>query len=81
MPGEENKASAEDQQKSSRKKIEANKTLQKKGKALGKPSSSLPLQVLLFFDWYFSIFFLHCNNYFNVLQVIWTSLSISSMGS
>ena len=57
MPGEEVKTT-EDQQKSNReRKIEANKTLQKKGKTLGKPSSSLPLQVLLFFDWYFSIFF------------------------
>ena len=58
MPGEENKAEAANIVKTNRdKKVEANKTLQKKAKTLDKPRSSLTLQILLYFDWYFSIFF------------------------
>ena len=58
MPGEDNVAENVNQPKTDReKKVEANKNLQKKAKSLDKPRSSLPLQILLYFDWYFSVFF------------------------
>ena len=50
---EENK----DQRSNREKKIEANINREKKSKALDKPRSSLTLQILLFFDWYFSVFY------------------------
>lgn len=47
----------EDLKSNREKKVEANKSLQKKANMLDKPRSSLSLQILLFFDWYFSIFY------------------------
>jgi len=47
----------EDLKSNKEKKLEANKNLQKKQTMLDKPRSSLTLQILLFFDWYFSVFY------------------------
>ena len=54
---ENNKESNEDFKSNREKKAEANKQLQKKANQLDKPRSSLSLQIMLFFDWYFSVFY------------------------
>ena len=54
---ENNKKNAEDQKSNRDKKAEANKSLQRKANQLDKPRSSLTLQIMLFFDWYFTIFY------------------------
>ncbi|CAI2382975.1 unnamed protein product [Moneuplotes crassus] len=58
MPGEEETDKLNTQQKGNReKKIEANKHLQKKQKAVDQPRSSLSLQMLILLDYYFSLFY------------------------
>ena len=58
MRGEGDEPVNENQPKNNReKKVEANKHLQKQQKTLDKPRSSLALQILLYFDWYFSVFY------------------------
>ena len=73
MPGEQDEAVENRKEKGNReKKIEANKKLQKQQKSLDKPKSSLPLQILLYFDWYFWVFY----GVFTIILLIYKSYEL-----
>ena len=58
MPGEQDEQANQNQPMGNKeKKVEANKNMKNKQKTLDKPRSSLSLQILLYFDWYFSVFY------------------------